>query len=63
MNARLKELVKDAWDYDTSSLDEVLLAQLIVQECVSVILEWKSEPFPMDPEFAAKLIKEHFGVK
>ena len=35
----------------------------IVRECADVILQWKSEPFPMDPEFAARLIKEHFGVE
>jgi hypothetical protein len=39
------------------------LAELIVKDCVDVMLEWKSEPFPFDPDFAAKLIKEHFGVK
>ena len=38
-------------------------AELIVRECANEILKWKSEPFPYDPEFGAKLIKKHFGVK
>jgi hypothetical protein len=37
--------------------------ELIVQECANVLLEWKSEPFPLDPDFAAQLIKQHFGIK
>lgn len=43
--------------------DKEKFAELIVQECANLMLEWKSEPFPLDPEFAAKIIKEHFGVK
>lgn len=38
-------------------------AELIVRECANEILKWKSEPFPYDPEFGAKLIKEHFGIE
>jgi hypothetical protein len=38
-------------------------AESIVQECANVLLEWKSEPFPLDPELAAKLIKQHFGMQ
>lgn len=37
--------------------------ELIVCECANVILKWKVEPFPLDPEFGAKIIKEHFGVE
>ena len=37
-------------------------AELIVRECAEEILRWKSEPFPYDPDFGAKLIKQHFGV-
>jgi len=45
-------------------LDELeKFAELIVRECANEILKWKSEPFPYDPEFGAKLIKDHFGVK
>jgi len=42
---------------------EKIFAELIVRECADVLLEWKKEPFPLDPDFAANLIKEHFGVK
>ena len=37
-------------------------AELIVQECAGELIKWKDEPFPYDPEFGARLIKEHFGV-
>lgn len=38
-------------------------AQLIVQECANELLKWKSEPFPLDPESAARIIQEHFRVE
>ncbi len=38
-------------------------AELIVRECADVLLAWKDEPFPFDEDLAARLIKEHFGVK
>ena len=67
MNDKLKHLVKQAGT-DTSgkwmSLDHAqTFAELIVNECASEILKWKAEPFPLDPDFAAKMIKEHFGVE
>jgi hypothetical protein len=72
MNERIKELANKALkqpDTDNDGLtvfdnDELeKFAELIVQECTNEILKWKSEPFPFDPDFAAKTIKEHFGVK
>lgn len=39
-----------------------LFAKLVVNECADELLKWKSEPFPLDPEVAAKTIKKHFGV-
>ena len=39
MNGRIKELIKDAWDYDTNSLDEEMFAELIVRECAEICLE------------------------
>ena len=41
----------------------VPITELIVLEAANEILKWKSEPFPYDPEFGARLIKEHFGVR
>lgn len=38
-------------------------AELIVQECTDLISEWKSEPFPLDPDFVIETIKDHFGVE
>jgi hypothetical protein len=38
-------------------------AELLIKECADVLLEWKKEPFPLEPDFAANLIKEHFGVE
>ena len=37
--------------------------ELIVQECIKQLLEWKNEPFPFDENTAAWILKEHFGVK
>ena len=53
------------WDqmdsYDHEAINK--FAELIVLECASTLVKWKDEPFPYDPEFGAKLIKQHFGVK
>jgi hypothetical protein len=38
-------------------------AELIVRECAAELIKWKNEPFPYDPEFGARLIKQHFGVE
>jgi hypothetical protein len=38
-------------------------AELIVQECANELIKCKDEPFPYDPEFGAKLIKQHFRVE
>ena len=70
MNERIKELAKQATTYvDPSANDGVCwdfdkekFATMIVNECAEVLIKWKDEPFPYDPEFGAKLIKEHFGV-
>jgi hypothetical protein len=72
MNERILEIKEQAMEWvpnradpDTKIklLNAEKFAKLIVQECANVILQWKSEPFPYDPEFGAKLIKDHFGVK
>ena len=71
MNERIRLLAEQATSYiDPSANDGVCwhfdkekFAELIVRECANEILKWKSEPFPYDPEFGAKLIKEHFGVE
>lgn len=64
MNERLRELMLAA-GYAAPELAgrAQKLAELIVNECANEILKWKSEPFPYDPEFGARLIKEHFGVE
>jgi hypothetical protein len=38
-------------------------AESIVKECANELIKWKSEPFPYDPEFGARLIKQHFGIE
>ena len=72
MNERIKELERQATETvkcglngtsTTESFNRKKFAELIVRECANEILKWKSEPFPYDPEFGAKLIKEHFGIK
>ena len=37
--------------------------ELIVEECIKKLLEWKNEPFPFDENTAAWILKEHFGIK
>lgn len=74
MTDRIDELINEAtetmqgWDerlgnYKLPSFDKRKFAELIVRECASEILKWKSEPFPFDPDFASKTIKDHFGIK
>ena len=70
MNERIKQLAEQAWDATAVSPEfghpisfAEKFAELIVRECANEILKWKSEPFPYDPEFSAKLIKDHFGVE
>jgi len=66
MNERIKELMQQAGT-DISGkwmgVDHAeKFAELLVRECADVLLEQKKEPFPLDPDFAASLIKEHFEV-
>ena len=69
MNPKFKELAIKAGAYEdngtilTGPMDTAKFAELIVAECANEILKWKSEPFPFDPEFAAKLLKDHFEIK
>ena len=74
MNERINQLWGQALDaavpetYTELSYSQVLkikqvFAELIVRECADELIKWKDEPFPYDPEFGAKLIKEHFGIK
>ena len=74
MNEHIRRLAGEALDravpetwttltaYDLNKFTEVF-AELIVRECAGEVLKWKSDPFPLDPDFAAKAIREHFGVK
>jgi hypothetical protein len=55
--------LKNGDHYSSVMVDLERFAEKIVRECANEILKWKSEPFPYDPEFGAKLIKEHFGIK
>jgi len=67
MNKRIRELVEKSYIYDrqndSSFFNKEKFAELIVRECASELIRWKDEPFPYDPEFGAKLIKQHFGVE
>jgi hypothetical protein len=62
MNERIQELAVQVYG-SAATAQEIKFAELIVQKCADVLLEWKKEPFPLDPDFAASLIKEHFGIK
>jgi hypothetical protein len=71
MNKRIQELAEQATTYiDPSANDGVCwhfdkekFAELIVQESIKQLLEWKNEPFPFDENTAAWILKEHFGIK
>ena len=71
MNKRLREFEKESkleifglgakrhiWE---AALEKY--AELIVRECANELIKWKDEPFPYDPEFGARLIKQHFEFK
>jgi hypothetical protein len=62
MNENIKNILVECYNPYTN-FDHEKFAKLIVQECANEILKWKSEPFPYDPEFGAKLIKDHFGIE
>ena len=69
MNERIKELAAKA-NFGHMEKNEVVydprlekFAELIVAECANELIKWKNEPFSYDPEFGAKLIRDHFGVK
>ena len=70
MNERIKELaIKVAGDYSKddywSFFNEELekFAELVVEECANELLKWRQEPFPLDADSAARIIKQHFGIK
>lgn len=74
MNERIRELRRQATLVETytandgsvhegKSVDLEKFAELIVRDCVNELLKWKSEPFPLDAESAARIIQEHFGVE
>jgi hypothetical protein len=64
MNKHLRELaVKAQVEHCISHVRLEEFAELIIKECANELIKWKDEPFPYDPEFGARLIKQHFGVK
>ena len=71
MNERIKLLIEQAYKdvhyddvpYVVREFDKEKFTELIVKECVEVLLKWKGEPFPLDEDLAASLIKEHFNLK
>jgi len=68
VNERIKLLAEQAGyskDYLEIGLSSNMekFAKFIVLECASELIKWKDEPFPYDPEFGARLIKQHFGVE
>jgi hypothetical protein len=78
MNERIRQLAEQAtsnisvdhegyrgkgYTEQVEYFDKEKFAELIVQECASVLLKWKGEPFPFDEDLAASLVKEHFGVE
>lgn len=64
MNDRLRQLMLEA-GYAAPELAgrAQKLAELIVQDAVKEILNWRQEPFPFDESTAIWIIKQHFGIK
>ena len=71
MNERIRLLADEARKHFPKTemsgefwvFDEGKFAELIVTECAGQLIKWKDEPFPYDPEFGARLIKQHFRVE
>ena len=64
MNEQIKAIAVQAkLEHCVSHVRLQEFAELIVRECANELIKWKSEPFPFDPDFAAKTIKQHFGVE
>lgn len=76
MNERIKELIKQSTTtefgvdngFDRVTFDKEKFAELIVQECVSVIQEeldsgQYSQPVHTGFRVSKNLIKQHFGVE
>lgn len=62
MNNKLTEIaIKAQVEHCVSHVRLQEFADFIIDECAKAVEQWKSEPFPLDPQFAAKLIREHFN--
>ncbi len=48
---------------DCPELNPEKFAELIVKDCANELLKWRQEPFPLDADSAARIIKQHFGLK
>ena len=67
MNKRIEQLYKEAtgkdWAYDFDPQIAEKFVELIVQDSIEQILEWRNEPFPFDEHTAVWILKKHFGVE
>jgi hypothetical protein len=67
MNERIEQLYKEAtgkdWAYDFDPQIAEKFVELIVQDSIEQILEWRNEPFPFDEHTAVWILKKHFGVE
>lgn len=62
MNERIRELWNQSRYPSGRSHDEEKFAELILQDCIKILQNWKQEPFPFDEDVAVNLIKEHFKI-
>jgi hypothetical protein len=78
MNERIQELALQAANeladlfspgfFDDRMVNDVAeinkkFAELIVQDSIKKILEWKNEPFPFDEDTAVWILKKHFEIE
>jgi hypothetical protein len=74
MNERIKQLAdqagyteagyeSDDGPFVPAEFNKEKFAELIVQDGIKQILEWKNEPFPFDEHTAVWILKKHFGIE
>jgi hypothetical protein len=62
MNKRMRELEKQCWDYQTNHLNTDKFAELIVQECASVLRAESERLYKLSAEEKDELFASNFEI-
>ncbi len=62
MNKRMRELEKQCWDYQTNHLNTDKFAELIVQECVNILIEESERLYKLSAEEKDELFASNFEI-